>query len=101
MEYVDCLGRTRKCLRKDLSYIKERDSDLKSNMNSDGEVNDKKVEETPNITNTENSTPHFDENSELLSKDMRTELLRQKWEDEEEELRKKSDLHYQDILFDG
>jgi hypothetical protein len=38
---------------------------------------------------------------ELMSGDMRRELLRQKWEQQEEQLRKKTDIHYQDVLFDG
>ena len=37
---------------------------------------------------------------ELLSEDGRRELLRQKWEEEEEENMKKADLHYGDVLFD-
>ncbi|KAI4460358.1 hypothetical protein MML48_6g00005168 [Holotrichia oblita] len=94
VEYVDCLGRTRKCMRKDLPYLKERDSDLKSKgSNSDNEENNQQE-------NDDKQAGDFDENSELLSNDMRTELLRRKWETEEDELRKKSDIHYQDILFD-
>ncbi|KAI4460308.1 hypothetical protein MML48_6g00017791 [Holotrichia oblita] len=94
VEYVDCLGRTRKCMRKDLPYLKERDSDLKSKgSNSDNEENNQQK-------NDDKQAGDFDENSELLSNDMRTELLRRKWETEEDELRKKSDIHYQDILFD-
>ena len=36
---------------------------------------------------------------QLLSEDGRRELIRQKWEKEEEENLKKSDLHYGDVLF--
>lgn len=43
----------------------------------------------------------YNENSELLSSDMRRELLRKQWEMEEEELRNKTNVHYQDILFNG
>jgi hypothetical protein len=38
---------------------------------------------------------------ELMSGDMKRELLRQKWEQQEEQLRNKTDIHYQDVLFDG
>jgi hypothetical protein len=38
---------------------------------------------------------------ELMSGDMKRELLRQKWEQQEEQLQNKTDIHYQDILFDG
>lgn len=86
-------------MRKDLPYLKERDSDLKSKVRASGneEINDKREQSPPK----ENKTVDFDEKSELLSNDMRTELLRRKWEKEEDELRKKTDTHYQDILFDG
>jgi hypothetical protein len=36
-----------------------------------------------------------------MSGDMKRELLRQKWEQQEEQLRNKTDIHYQDVLFDG
>lgn len=87
-------------MRKDLPYLKERDSDLKSKgSNSDNE--DNKPQENDDKPANNDKVGDFDENSELLSNDMRTELLRRKWEIEEDELRKKSDIHYQDILFDG
>ncbi|KRT80803.1 hypothetical protein AMK59_5737, partial [Oryctes borbonicus] len=98
VEYVDCLGRTRKCMKKDLPYLKERDSDLKSKVrNNDNEEDVQQKEDKPSSSM---KPEDFDENSELLSNDMRTELLRRKWEQEEDELRKKTDIHYQDILFD-
>ena len=39
----------------------------------------------------------------LLSEDMRRELVRQKWEQEEEELANKpvGPVHYQNVRFDG
>merc|ERR1719402_224706 len=40
------------------------------------------------------------EEFDLLSEDMRRELLRQKWEKEEMENLKKDNLHYGDVLFD-
>lgn len=38
---------------------------------------------------------------DLLSDDMRREQQRLKWEEEEQNLRAKSDIHYQDVLFEG
>lgn len=38
---------------------------------------------------------------DLLSDDMRREQQRLKWEEEEAKLQRKSDIHYQDVLFDG
>nr|XP_022908615.1 coiled-coil domain-containing protein 174 [Onthophagus taurus] len=101
VEYTDCLGRTRKCLRKDLEHIKEKDVELKKTIKKKQEKSDDKIDEIEkNEEKIKDNDIKFDENSELLSNDMRTELLRQKWEKEEEELTKKSDVHYQDILFD-
>ena len=102
MDYVDCLGRTRTCLRKDLPLIKEKDSDLKSIVEARRkELGDDKQCDERSINEAENRDTETDENSELLSSDMRRELLRQKWEKEEEEIRNKTDVHYQDVLFDG
>ncbi|PSN56568.1 Coiled-coil domain-containing protein 174 [Blattella germanica] len=87
VDYEDCLGRTRRCLRKDLVHIKEKDAELFKSLGG-GDVEEKEAE-------AETAAP------ELQSGDMRREALRQKWEQQEEELRKKSDIHYQDVLFDG
>ena len=38
---------------------------------------------------------------DLLSDDMRREQQRLKWEEEEQSLRDKADIHYQDVLFEG
>ena len=40
------------------------------------------------------------DNPEMMSEDMRRDLLRQKWEEEEEENLKKTKLHYRDVLYD-
>lgn len=95
VEYVDCLGRTRTCLRKDLDYLKSKDKDLELIV----EEKRRNREKSPTPPKPPTPPPPT-EDSELLSHDMRRELLRQQWEKEEEELRKKSDIHYQDILFD-
>lgn len=39
--------------------------------------------------------------SELVSSDMRREQLRLKWEEEERKLAERTDIHYEDIRFDG
>ncbi|KAK4883559.1 hypothetical protein RN001_006878 [Aquatica leii] len=97
VEYIDCLGRTRKCMRKDLDFLKTKDAELLAAVDKD----ENKAEQ---ISRTGSCVREINENkvtesSELLSSDMRRELLRQQWEKEEEELRMKNDLHYQDILF--
>ena len=50
--------------------------------------------------NTEDDSSDDDRLPELLSEDGRREILRQKWEKEEEENMKKKDLHYGDVLYD-
>lgn len=111
MDYTDCLGRTRKCLQKDLDYLKSKDEDLKKSVDvknknqtsneesreSDRDKNNDEEEDKASSDDKGNKAQEF----ELLSSDMRRELLRQQWEREEEELQNKSNIHYQDILFGG
>ncbi|XP_028136437.1 coiled-coil domain-containing protein 174 [Diabrotica virgifera virgifera] len=105
VDYVDCFGRTRKCMQKDLEYLKSKDNEMKKVV----EVKHQQLDNpaSQNLENDDNfvqsSTESLAENevgqSELLSSDMRRELLRQQWEKEEEELRNKSEIHYEDVLF--
>ena len=78
VEYTDGLGRSRKCHKSDLPDMKKRDMDAFG-------------EEGTTITESEQT---------MLSEDMRRDLLRQKWEREEEENLAKPQLHYTDVLFD-
>ncbi|KAL6457949.1 hypothetical protein MHYP_G00331790 [Metynnis hypsauchen] len=74
VDYVDALGRSRRCLRKDLPEFQKLDQDLQN----------KKVA-GPEKT--------------LLSEDMRREMQREQWEREEEEQMKRpvGPLHYENI----
>ncbi|XP_051873532.1 coiled-coil domain-containing protein 174 isoform X2 [Pristis pectinata] len=74
VDYVDSLGRSRRCMRKDLSGLLSMDRDLRESR-----------QETNKKT--------------LLSEDMRRELQRQQWEKEEEEAlsRPIGPVHYEDI----
>ncbi|XP_067907540.1 coiled-coil domain-containing protein 174 [Heterodontus francisci] len=74
VDYVDSLGRSRRCMKKDLSGLLAMDKDLKGSRQ---EV----------------------EKKTLLSEDMRRELQRQQWEKEEEEAlsRPIGPMHYEDI----
>lgn len=38
---------------------------------------------------------------ELLSSDMHREMMRRKWEEQEQKLLHKTDIHYQDLLYNG
>uniref|UniRef100_H2L7L1 Coiled-coil domain containing 174 n=1 Tax=Oryzias latipes TaxID=8090 RepID=H2L7L1_ORYLA len=74
VDFVDALGRSRRCMKKDLPDFKKMDHDLTGK----GIISSDKT---------------------LLSEDMRRELQRQEWEREEEEAMKRpvGPIHYEDI----
>ncbi|XP_057183800.1 coiled-coil domain-containing protein 174 isoform X2 [Triplophysa rosa] len=74
VDYVDALGRSRRCLRKDLPDFQKMDQDLQSKR----------------VTGADRT---------LLSEDMRKEMQREEWEREEEEQMKKpvGPIHFEDI----
>ncbi|XP_017271192.1 coiled-coil domain-containing protein 174 [Kryptolebias marmoratus] len=74
VDFVDALGRSRRCMKKDLPSFQKMDQDLKGK----GIAASQKT---------------------LLSEDMRRELQRQEWEREEEEAmsRPVGPIHYEDI----
>ncbi|XP_030373640.1 coiled-coil domain-containing protein 174 [Scaptodrosophila lebanonensis] len=113
VEYTDCLGRTRKCLRKDLAEAKRRDKQLaesmperldqtkanwmidvkgaQSNNSDDGEANDE-----PDF----GPRPTESVCSDLLSTMTKHDEQRLNWERQEQENFDKMDVHYQDVFFD-
>ncbi|KAM5231903.1 coiled-coil domain-containing protein 174 [Hipposideros larvatus] len=76
VDYVDSLGRSRRCMKKDLPHLLEMDKNLQGRLFV-SPANEKT----------------------LLSEDMRKELQRQQWEEEEREALKRpmGPLHYEDI----
>ncbi|ELW46967.1 coiled-coil domain-containing protein 174 [Tupaia chinensis] len=76
VDYVDSLGRSRRCMRKDLPDLLEMDKNLQGRLFV-SPANEKT----------------------LLSEDMRKELQRQQWEDEEREALRRpvGPVHYEDI----
>uniref|UniRef100_A0A8C6BIT9 Coiled-coil domain containing 174 n=1 Tax=Monodon monoceros TaxID=40151 RepID=A0A8C6BIT9_MONMO len=76
VDYVDSLGRSRRCMRKDLPHLLEMDKNLQGRLFV-SPANEKT----------------------LLSEDMRKELQRQQWEEEERESlrRPMGPVHYEDI----
>lgn len=76
MDYVDSLGRSWRCMRKDLPDLLEMDKNLQGRLF---------------ISPANEKT--------LLSEDMRKELQRQQWEEEEREALKRpmGPIHYEDI----
>lgn len=89
MDYTDCLGRTRRCLKCDLDFVKEKDEQLAKSL---GFFVDEKGGGESVAQKTLVPDP--------TSNDLRLEQLRQKWEQQEELLKDKKDIHYQDVLFD-
>ncbi|XP_077181448.1 coiled-coil domain-containing protein 174 isoform X2 [Paroedura picta] len=74
VDYVDSLGRSRRCMKKDLPHLLQMDKELQGKR----QINEEKT---------------------LLSEDMRRELQRQQWEQEEEEAMRRpmGPIHYEDI----
>ncbi|KAG9473131.1 hypothetical protein GDO78_014337, partial [Eleutherodactylus coqui] len=74
VDYVDSLGRSRRCMKKDLSELLKMDKDLQGKK-------------------------PIAQDKTLLSEDMRKEMQRQQWEQEEEEALKRpmGPLHYENI----
>ena len=92
VEYKDALGRSRMAMKKDIPDLISRDR----NLNVAANPNYDTVQS--NDINIPNNLEYNDKT--MLSEDMRREMLRQKWEKEEEENLKKTKLHYKDVLFD-
>lgn len=86
VDFTDTLGRSKRCLRRDLPEIKAKDVKLAAEL--------KPASPPP-------ATPAAPATAELLSWDMQRELMRQKWEEQETLLLGKKNVHYQDVLFDG
>lgn len=94
VDFVDCLGRTKRCLREDLAEMKLKDGQLKVSLQgpkkeAENPPQEKKMPSVATVT------------PELQSEDMKRDELRKKWEEQEILLLNKKDIHYQDVLFDG
>ncbi|XP_050436482.1 coiled-coil domain-containing protein 174 [Adelges cooleyi] len=98
IDYTDFFGRTRRCLKSDLEFFKKRDqrieselgpspNDIKSTINFKAQKFVKEDVISENI-------------SEVVSSDIRREQFRLKWEEEEQKLAERTDIHYEDIRFD-
>ncbi|XP_039310079.1 coiled-coil domain-containing protein 174 [Solenopsis invicta] len=85
VEYQDCFGRTRKCLREDLPYMQKKDDLIKEEIMKKhiGEEKEENREQYP-----------------IQEKEPEIEVMRRKWEEQTRKLADKVDIHYQDILFD-
>lgn len=101
MDYTDFFGRTRRCLKTDLEFFKKRDHRIEKELGppplDETKQNNHDAPKQQFVKEGENS----EEKSELVSSDMRREQLRLKWEEEERKLAERTDIHYEDIRFDG
>ncbi|KAG5348273.1 CC174 protein, partial [Acromyrmex charruanus] len=85
VEYQDCFGRTRKCLREDLPHMQKKDELIKH------EIMKKHIDE---------DKEEDKEQYPVQEKEPEIEIMRRKWEEQTRKLVDKVDIHYQDILFD-
>ncbi|XP_012253981.2 coiled-coil domain-containing protein 174 [Athalia rosae] len=88
VEYQDCFGRTRKCLRRDLSRMQEKDDFVKEEVM-------KRSEATVDVEDTRPA-----ETVKAIPKEPEIEMMRRKWEEQTAKLTEKVNIHYQDVLFD-
>lgn len=87
-----------------MEYLKSKDADLRRTVAEPRDKPDsskEKEEESCNKNSESEEETKLTEENELLSSDMRREILRRQWEKEEDALRDKHDIHYQDVLFNG
>ncbi|XP_034253693.1 coiled-coil domain-containing protein 174 [Thrips palmi] len=98
VDFKDSLGRTRRCLRRDLSRFRELDDRLLKSLEPKTPTVER--ESPPPGPSPPAGLPAGCAAPDLLSDDMRREQQRLKWEEEEQNLRDKSDIHYQDVLFE-
>ncbi|XP_075145469.1 coiled-coil domain-containing protein 174 [Haematobia irritans] len=112
VEYTDCLGRTRKCLKQDLESAKQKDAELAASMperldqtkanwmidtmgtKCDGDQN---VDDEDDMIGPMPPPSLFGDGLSMMSKH---EEQKANWERKEQENLEKTDVHYQDVFFD-
>ncbi|XP_056642401.1 coiled-coil domain-containing protein 174 [Diorhabda sublineata] len=101
VEYVDSFGRTRKCMEKDLEFLKSKDKEMKKIIHEKKQLNeeDNRKDEEDCSQNVTEDTDISKDTDQMISSDMRRELQRRQWEKEEEENRNKTNIHYEDVLY--
>ncbi|EZA55732.1 hypothetical protein X777_04172 [Ooceraea biroi] len=86
VEYQDCFGRTRKCLREDLPHMQKKNELIKQEIMKGNIGRDREEENEAQVS--------------VPEKEPEIEIMRRKWEEQTRKLADKVDIHYQDILFD-
>lgn len=101
VEYTDCLGRTRKCPRSSLEFVKKKDSELAASMPErlDQSAPNWMLNPSPSATSSVINTSEslFTDGLSVMSKH---DTMRCNWEKKEVENLGKTDVHYQDVFFD-
>lgn len=110
VEYTDCLGRTRTCLKRDLAEAKRKDEKLaasmperldqtKANWMIDTVGSRQQAEDEDNDVMIGPMPPQsvFGDGFSTMSK---LEEQKANWERKEQENLEKTDVHYQDVFFD-
>lgn len=85
VEYQDCFGRTRKCLREDLPKMQDKDKLLKQ------QISKEPLENPPAEVECQPEPPQLEPE---------IEIMRKKWEEQTNRLSNKDNIYYQDVLFD-
>lgn len=86
VEYQDCFGRSRKCLREDLPKMQQEDSMIREKVEG-------KPKEKP-----QSNDLFFEDRIPEKTPDI--EIMRKKWEEQTAKLADKANIHYQDVLYD-
>ncbi|XP_055906202.1 coiled-coil domain-containing protein 174 [Eupeodes corollae] len=103
VEYTDCLGRTRKCLRGDLEVIKKKDTELAASIperldqNRPNWMIDVVGKEAPPESQAPTVSVMGEDGVSIISKH---DEMRNNWEKKEIENFAKENVHYQDVFFD-
>ena len=83
-EFTDSLGRSRRCLKKDLEYLKRIDRETFGLRN-----NELKTSSSQMFDSYKQNFMNFNRNNELLSDDLKRELDRRDWESDAHEMNEK------------
>ncbi|KAJ6635176.1 Coiled-coil domain-containing protein [Pseudolycoriella hygida] len=108
VEYTDCLGRTRKCLKEDVEFFKKKDGELAETVAERNKSNGISSEPSKWFFDTKGDfklpmqigDSKDDDTMSMMSKSSKIEEIRQNWEKQEAENVTKDYVHYQGVLFD-
>ncbi|GFS12499.1 coiled-coil domain-containing protein 174 [Elysia marginata] len=106
VDFVDSLGRDRRCMKKDLSTLMKKDQELAKAQAKKKEASMKRFDSHEPISSSSSKGGLANKMSDvlphLMSQDMHREMMRQKWENEARELLDKGqdEVHYSNVQFD-